>query len=120
MMPPIASWALYRQNPPLVSASMPYVRFPPRTGLALSGAVVDEPLFVLEPPFLLLLPHADAITASAATTARAVVARDLRLRTTGTPRFLPERTPRRISPMSTTNIAKRCSVNCDPGHTSGV
>src|SRR5436190_15787116 len=69
-MPPIASCALYRQYPPLVSASMPYVRFPPATGVPSSPppttpSVVVGP-FVVEPPPLELLPHADAITASAA------------------------------------------------------
>src|ERR1700687_4870604 len=103
-MPPIASCALYRQNPPLVSASMPYVRFSPNTGVPVSSvptapSVVVGPWFVLEPPFLELLPHADAITASAATTVRTVVARDLRLRTT---------VPPDSSPGSRPDLSDRC------------
>src|SRR6476646_10623038 len=106
-MPPIASCALYRQNPPLVSASRPYVSEPPCTGLASDlllswiPAVVAGPAAVVseEPLPLLPPPHADATTASAATAANAVITRDLRLRTTVPPDSSRVPKPRRIRPM---------------------
>src|SRR5437588_4776634 len=72
-MPPIASCALYRHQPPLVSASSPYTREPPITGLAFGSSaptmppVVAGPVF--PPPFLLLLPHAAATITSIRTSA---------------------------------------------------
>src|SRR4051794_2117089 len=95
-MPEIASCASARHHPPELSAGSDIVTAPPSTGGAESSeapftpAVVcvvglPLPLLLLELPFLELLPHADAITASVATTATAVVTLDLRFRTTVPP-----------------------------------
>src|SRR5436190_15627006 len=87
---------------------MPYVRLPPATGLALVSAAPTKARVVVgpsvsEPPFLALLPHADAATASAATTAMAVVARDLRLRST---------VPPDARRSSRSDVSDRCCKNC--------
>src|SRR5258708_115465 len=109
-MPDAASCASGRHQPLELSAGSAIVRLPPGTGVLVSvGApfspevvwVVGLPLLLLELPFLELLPHADAITASVATTATADVTRDLRLRTT-----VPPDSSQGSTPTYQTDVAK--------------
>src|SRR5215216_4287744 len=103
-MPPAASWASGRHQPPSVSASSPYVSEPPSTGLPLSlGMLVWAPRPPPPPPPP--PPHAAATRAKPAATAttrshRLRVTRRYESRTSFAPQFvgsLSRPVPQRLS-----------------------